>query len=209
MAILNFSGAAANWLQSVQRKLTGMGWESFTEMLCTRFGRDKHQLLIRQFYAIKQTSSVADYIERFELIINHLSSHSDSIHPFYFLTRFVEGLRKDIRAVVLVQRTPDLDTACALVLLQEEVAEGAFGSLPRPPEPGVRTTMPLPLPPTPPTRPVPAAPAADRRGIESARADTAKLKTLRDYRRARGLCFKCGEQWARGSNVAQLFSCTL
>lgn len=29
MAILNFSVTAAIWLQSVQRKLAGMGWESF------------------------------------------------------------------------------------------------------------------------------------------------------------------------------------
>lgn len=39
MAILNFSGTAAIWLQSVQRKITGLNWESFTALLCTRFGR--------------------------------------------------------------------------------------------------------------------------------------------------------------------------
>ncbi|XP_073357893.1 uncharacterized protein [Aegilops tauschii subsp. strangulata] len=145
-------------------------------------------------------STVADYIEKFELIINHLSSYSDTIHPFYFLTRFVEGLRPDIRAVVLVQRPPDLDTACALALLQEEVADGGRAEplrqhLPRPPEAQIRANGPLPLPP-PPTRPNATAPGAtDRRGTEAARVDTTKLKTLRDYRRARGLCFKCGEQW--------------
>lgn len=42
---------------------------------------------------------------------------------------------------------------------------------------------------------MPAAPAADRRGTEAAHADQSKLKTLRDYRRARGLCFKCGKLW--------------
>lgn len=122
MASLNFSGSAAIWLQSVQKKLTGFDWESFSTLLCTRFGRDRHQLLIRQFYTIKQTTSVSDYIEQFQLIINHLASYSDAIHPYYYLTRFVEGLRADIRAVVLVQRPPDLGTACSLALLQEEVA---------------------------------------------------------------------------------------
>lgn len=123
MAILNFSGAAAIWLQSVQRKLAGMDWDSFTSLLCTRFGRDKHQMLIRQFYAIKQINSVADYIERFENLMHHLISYSELTHPFFFLTRFVEGLRPDLRAVVLIQRPPDLNTACSLALLQEEVAE--------------------------------------------------------------------------------------
>nr|XP_040252089.1 uncharacterized protein LOC109754163 [Aegilops tauschii subsp. strangulata] len=196
MAALNFSGSASVWLQSIQKRLGHYDWDSFTALLCTRFGRDRHQTLIRQFYTVRQTSSVAQYIEQFELIINHLSSYSDSIHPFYFLTRFVEGLRKDIRAVVLVQRPPDLDTACALALLQEEVADGVFGSFSRPPEPAPRAGTPLPLPP-PPTRLVPAAPATDRRGTDAARADTTKIKALRDYRRARGLCFKCGERWGQ------------
>ena len=143
-------------------------------------------MLIRQFYTIRQMTSVAEYIEKFELIINHLNSYSDSIHPYYFLTRFVEGLRNDIRAVVLVKRPPDLDTACALALLQEEVANGAFGTLPRPLEVPPRAGVPLPLPP-PPTRHTAPMVATDRRGTDAARADSSKLKILRDYRRSRGL----------------------
>lgn len=74
MAILNFSGPASIWLQLVQKKLIGLDWESFTSLLCTRFGRDKHQMFIRQFYAIKQNTTVADFIERFESFMNHLIS---------------------------------------------------------------------------------------------------------------------------------------
>lgn len=198
MAALNFSGVAAIWLQSVQKNLNSFDWESFSALLTTRFGRDRHQLLIRQFYTIKQTSTVADFIERFELIINHLRSYSDSIHPFYFLTRFVKGLRADIRAVVMVQRPPDLDTACALVLLQEEVADNARVEVQRPmptrpPDASPRLNVLLPQP-LPLARATPPAPTADRRGTDAARADSSKLKALRDYRRARGLCFKCGER---------------
>ena len=42
--------------------------------------------------------------------------------------------------------------------------------------------------------------ATDRRGQEGAQAgldQTSKLATLKAYRRARGLCFKCGERWGR------------
>ena len=55
MSILHFSGAAGIWLQSVRKKNAVLDWSSFTSLLCTRFGRDRHQLLIRQFYTIKQT----------------------------------------------------------------------------------------------------------------------------------------------------------
>jgi hypothetical protein len=93
MATLHFKGPAGIWLQAVHKRLQGLDWISFTSLLCTRFGRDRHQLLIRQFYAIKQITTVADYIERFDVLMNHLMSYHEDTHPFYFLTRFIEGLR--------------------------------------------------------------------------------------------------------------------
>lgn len=61
-----------------------------------------------------------------------------------------------------------------------------------------RTTVPLPLP-TPPLRGTTTAPVAeDKRGTESAarhNGNINKMTALRNYRRARGLCFKCGERW--------------
>lgn len=35
--------------------------------------------------------------------------------------KFIDGLRDDIKSVKLVQRPSNLDNACALALLQEEV----------------------------------------------------------------------------------------
>ena len=124
MATLHFTGAAAIWLQSVQSKIGNLDWEAFCTLLCTRFGRDRHQSLIRQFYALQQTSTVSKYIEQFETLMNHLMSYSDTMHPLYCLMRFIEGLRADIRSVVMVQRPSDLDSACALATLQEEVSKG-------------------------------------------------------------------------------------
>ncbi|XP_048535462.1 uncharacterized protein LOC125514216 [Triticum urartu] len=206
MATLNFSGTAAVWLQSIQKKLSEFDWESFSSLLCTRFGRDRHQLLSRQFYTLAQTTTVADYIERFEQIISHLSAYSDSIHPYYYLTRFVEGLRADILAIVLVQRPPDLDTACALALLQEEVANGGTWERPRQPTTAraadlatrAHVGMPMPLPPPPPQGRPPTTPAtSERRTNDTNRSDNSKIKALREYRRARGLSFKCGERWGQ------------
>jgi hypothetical protein len=185
MSILHFSGAAGIWLQSVQKKIASLEWISFTSLLCTRFGRDRHQLLIRQFYTIKQITTVADYIERFDILMNHLVSYSDTTHPFYFLTRFIEGLRSDIRAVVMVQRPTDLDTACSLALLQEEVVESESVLPPRQLEHRyVRvpsrnfTATHSSVPPTPGGR------AVDNRGHDSTRSSAAdKVQALREYRK--------------------------
>uniref|UniRef100_A0ACD5U6K5 Uncharacterized protein n=1 Tax=Avena sativa TaxID=4498 RepID=A0ACD5U6K5_AVESA len=199
MSILHFSGAAGIWLQSVQKNLVALDWYSFSSLLCTRFGRDRHQLLIRQFYSIKQTSTVAEYIEIFDVLMNHLISYSDSTHHFYFLTWSVEGLRADIRAVVMVQRHLDLDTACSLALLQEEVADREASSPPRAAEHRyVRiptrnfSQLQISSPPT-------LAPrAADNKKLELARSgNDDRLTALRNYRRAKVLCFKCGERWGQ------------
>jgi hypothetical protein len=203
MATLNFSTSAAIWLQSVQKRLVGLDWEGFCEFLCSKFGRDQHQQLIRQFYHTKQITTVSEYVERFDALMNHLLSYSEAIHPLYFLMRFVEGLREDIRAVVIIQQPADLDAACRLALLQEEVSDGQRRDKPRCFEAAsfrtpARPATPLPLP-APPTRGSGLAGAEDRRVRDASRArpDHGKVEALRSYRKAKGLCFTCGERWGR------------
>lgn len=210
MATLNFSPTTAVWLQSVRKKVLGLNWEGLCAILYTRFGRHRHQLLIRQFYAIRQSSTVQEYIDRFEHLMNQLLSYSDEIHPFYFLTRFIGGLRADLRAAVMVQRPPDLDMACSLALVQEEVHGGTRPEYARVHEQTSRPPPKVQLQAVPLHQPRPAlTPAAtDHRGVDAARTtitesarpavtETNPLRTLCAYRRARGLCFKCGERWGR------------
>jgi hypothetical protein len=81
-----------------------------------------------------------------------LQSYSKNIAPLYYTTRFIDGLRTDIKHVIVVQRPHNLDTACCLVLLQEETAahghkefrkfDGSYGFKSMP-----RGALPLPKPP--------------------------------------------------------------
>ena len=77
---------------------------------------------------------------------------------------------------------------------------------PDPPQPlkqAPRGPLPLPAPPRP-APPLPAQ-AADRRGVEASRAESspeARAAALRTYRRAMGLCYKCGEKWSRDHSCA-------
>uniref|UniRef100_A0A8R7V0R5 Uncharacterized protein n=1 Tax=Triticum urartu TaxID=4572 RepID=A0A8R7V0R5_TRIUA len=105
--------------------------------------------------------------------MNHMISYSELTHPYFFLTRFIEGLRADIRAVVLIQRPPDLDTACSLALLQEEVVDGELSmrSAPSRPSSSRWVTTSTPSLPVSNLRPsAPTASAEDRRGTDAARA---------------------------------------
>lgn len=92
--------------------------------MCVHFGRDHHQLLIHRFYAIRQTNSVHDYTDRFEHLTNQLLSYSNEVHKFNFLMRIIGGLRVDLRAAIMLQWPVDLNTACSLALVQEEVQDG-------------------------------------------------------------------------------------
>jgi len=118
----------------------------------------------------------------------------------------VDGLRDDIRSVILVPRPVDLDAACTLALLQEEALDPhrrkeikrSDAPLPKPAQ--TRGALPLPPPPS-----CPAAgpllvddkwPHDDRR-LDHRRANVdEKLQSLRSYCKAGGLCMRCGHKCA-------------
>lgn len=102
VSVMQFSGAAARWFQAVEKRLAHDSWPDLCKLVLKRFGQ-----------------------EQFSGLVDQLLAYESSTDSLYYATRFVDGLREDIRAVVLIQRPGDLDTACTLALLQEEVAEPA------------------------------------------------------------------------------------
>ena len=63
--------------------------------------------------------------------MDQLKAYSPKHDQLYFTMRFIDGLRHDIKLVMLVQRPKDLDTAATLALLQEEVASASPSKPPR------------------------------------------------------------------------------
>jgi hypothetical protein len=149
-------------------------------------------------------------------LVEQLSAYTTNPDYLTYVTRFVDGLQDDIRAVLLVQRPADLDVACTLALLQEEALE------PHGRKDVKRTDLPTftKQPPArgavlPPPHPrqqaagIPSAPCADdkrppddrRQPPRRASVDD-KLQSLRSYRKACGLCMRCGEKWHQGHKCA-------
>ena len=207
LALNQLDGPAARWSQSVAKRLKQSSWSEFSSLLLERFGRDQQESLIRQLYHIRQTSTVADYVERFSELVDQLIAYEHSTDPMYYTIRFMDGLRDNIRSIVLVQRPSSLDTAYSLALLQEEVAGPVFKRDSRHPDAGFqwkppppRAPLPLPAPPAadrphPPTDAKPAAP-------EPGKPIADKFAALKAYRRARGLCDRCAERWRPGHQCA-------
>jgi hypothetical protein len=145
---------------------------------------------------------VAAYVTEFSELVDQLNSYSQKNDPMYFTMRFIDGLKPEIKAIVLVQCPKSFDIACTLALLQKEVARPAGIKLTRggdcysayKPAAGDQGPLQLlPLPPRP-ENPILAAPAPAAPAQSSADQKLAAIKT---YRRALGLCFKYGAKWSK------------
>jgi len=195
-----FKDSAAHWIQSIEPELKSLTWPTFCLLLHDRFGRDQHQTLIRKLFQIHQESTVSDYITQFSVLIDKLKAYNPNIDMLYYTTRFVDGLREDIRAVVIVQRPHNLDTAYTLALLQEEVTDSGKRKDHR------REALPFHKASyrTTPPAPTPATRAADSGFTVPANAKTPeeRFRALRAYRRAKGLCDNCAEKWSRDHRCA-------
>jgi hypothetical protein len=118
---MNFIGAAAFWSQSVESILQCCTWPDLCTTICSRFGHDQQNSLNCQFFHLKQTNTVVEYIEKFDELIHQILAHDPCFSPHIITSRFVDGLKDEIRVVVLVHRPSNMDATCSLALLQEEV----------------------------------------------------------------------------------------
>jgi hypothetical protein len=122
-ATMHFTGNAQLWIENSDLNLTQISWGSLCAVVCDQFGRDEFQKLLRQLFHLKQRGTVAEYVQDFMEMMHALRVHSTAWDPKLFPSRFVDGLKDQIRVVVLVHQPTDLDDAISLALLQEEAWE--------------------------------------------------------------------------------------
>jgi hypothetical protein len=202
VATMHFEGRAARWLQAVERSLGQVSWEEFCNLVHERFGREQHKSLIHQLFHIKQLGSLSDYVEQFASLVDELAAYESKTDPLYYTMCFVDGLKHEIKTVVMVQRPPNLDTACALALVQEEALDSTRCRCGEP----ISNRMAWPdamslvdggcLEGT--------AVVTDKLPVDSCRMSSSadRVASLKSCRRARGLCDKCVEKWFPGHKCA-------
>ena len=72
---------------------------------------------------MRQTGSVADYQAKFEQLAHSILLYTPAYDDVYFVTKFLSGLKEEIRAPITLHRPPNLETAGTLALLQEDELE--------------------------------------------------------------------------------------
>ena len=186
VAAMQFKGDAARWLSSVQHKFVRATWEEFCSAVVLRFGKNQHRTLVRKLYHLRQTGSVVEYVSAFSALMDQLTAYEPDPDMLHYTTRFIDGLKPDVRLIVAVQQPPDLDTAYTIALLQEEVGEGESElNSPTYRRPSSSQSSRQSRTSTPQAEPARAAPEQD------------KLSALKAYHRAKGLRFVCGEKWGK------------
>lgn len=128
---------------------------------------------------------------------DQLIAYNKGVDPIYFVTRFIDGLWHELRIVLLVQCPQTLDTTCTLALLQEEAGGNTevTRSSTVPFAKNFKTALPLPPPPPKAVKQVPA--------LESGTSSMeSKLGAVKAYRKAMGLCYKCGLKWSKDHRCA-------
>jgi hypothetical protein len=152
VAKMHFVDAAKRWAPSVENQLQSCSWATFVSLILNRFGQDQHEILIRQLFQIHQTGSVDEFIEQYSAVVDQLSAYGGTTDPLYYTLRFIDGLKDYIRAPVALHRPQNLDTACVLAKLQEQMADAGKKKEfrrwePNAAKPYFTKALPLPLPP--------------------------------------------------------------
>ncbi|WVZ53030.1 hypothetical protein U9M48_004021 [Paspalum notatum var. saurae] len=128
---------------------------------------------------IRQSSTIADYVEKFTAVVDQLISYNSANDPLYYVQSFINGLRPEIRAAVFMQRPSSLDSAYVLAMMREEsVVRSSLLA-----RPGVNTT---------------SAEEPKKLDNDRVKAMDDKLAALRAFRRAKGTCRRCAEKWSKG-----------
>jgi hypothetical protein len=119
-----FVADAATWLESYLQQNPQALWSEFVAAVIARFGRNQHQILVRRLFHISQTSTVEDYVYRFAQLVDQIAAYETRPDPLHYTTRFLDGLKPAVRALVAIQQPCNLDAAYSLALLYEELGDG-------------------------------------------------------------------------------------
>jgi hypothetical protein len=99
VATMHFTGAAARWFQSMATPVKHCSWAEFSHLVLERFGRDQYEHLIRQLFHIRQTSTIAAYIEEFSGLVDQLAAYQSKTDPLFYTMCFIDGLKEHIKVV--------------------------------------------------------------------------------------------------------------
>lgn len=177
-AVLNMSGDAANWYQEWKFEQGWHDWPMLKAALLGEFEVNLKDVKMDELLLLTQTGSVSDYQSKFNQLVYQIRLYDPLLSPNFLIRQFLLGLKDELRVPVQAQQ-PTSVTQAFLVALAYESALPSSGS----------------------KKSVSKKNFQVGRGGEKqklAPGELWKAQQLKEYRRAQGLCFKCGDKYTPG-----------
>lgn len=180
-ATLHLDGNAAVWLQAYKQRHELSGWPQFITAVEAEFGGDDQRKFMKTLLQLKQTGSVNEYIVEFQRLVYQVSMFNPHYDTNFFISQFIQGLKFELRGSVESHIPDTLERAYLIAKVQQELLDDTPKKMQRQYGRSETTVGKFDMQPKP--------------ALKFATGDLWKDRQLRDYRRANGLCFKCGEQY--------------
>jgi hypothetical protein len=84
-ATLNFTDRAALWLKTIEVSGRIEDWGVLCQLVFKRWDKDQHRVFMRQILSLKQSSSVSEYIEKFDDLRHQLLHDPSTSNVFLWL----------------------------------------------------------------------------------------------------------------------------
>lgn len=123
---------------------------------------------------LKQKGRVEDYKIQFQQLVYNIRLYEPATSDTFLVTRFVMGSREDLRSAVKLQLPSNVQVATMYVAVQEGLLTQQKSLKPAYQK---GTT------------------ARNDTRVQLAPGELWKVKQLKEYRRANGLCYSCGEKY--------------
>jgi hypothetical protein len=183
-ASIHLHGNAAHWYQAYKMTEDDTGWARFSAAIRQEFDTNVHRDCMRELMMLKQVSTVQEYKIQFTQLVYQIQLYDGTMSETLLVTRFILGLREDIRSAVEMQIPQTVQRAAEYALVQEAILERTKVNGAKYSKPYVSKSI---------QQRVEAAPKQ-----QFAAGHVWRAKQLKEYRRANKLCYGCGEKYAPG-----------
>lgn len=122
---LHMDGNVALWLKAYRLRHEIKSWPALMTVVEEKFGADDHRRSMKQLLALKQKGKVIEYQLQFEALCYQISMQNPHYDEQFFVSRFIRGLKSEIKGMVESQEPTFVERAILIALVQEEVLADA------------------------------------------------------------------------------------
>jgi hypothetical protein len=104
LATLYCHGSAQTWWRSLRTPANYVHWTQFCTMVTNRFSFHSTHASLENFHHLKQTTSVSEYIQKFEEMMALMQMDYPGLTKPYFVSSFIARLKEGIKHYLIPHR---------------------------------------------------------------------------------------------------------